>query len=217
MPRTPLTRKPLTVVCCVLAVLIPGAYVVAQPDGPAQAVQGIALILLVPVAILAKSAVQAVIAVLFPGWTARARSAAEEQRGLCLAWGALLCVLTFLVLLITGGVLNALAPLGLVFLLVVALLANWGFVGPASLMGERLLPGTDRTPLQALTGALVLSFACLMPIIGWALLLLLLFASLGAGLMALSRRATPRAATAPAKASPASSGRGPEPPAGETF
>ena len=183
---------------CAAAAFLLGGVASAQGEGSDQAYQWLMVIVLLPIALLAKSAIEAIIAALFPHWTAKARTAIDERRGLCVLWGLLLAIFTFVVLLIAGAIGDAggigglLAIPGLIICLAVPLLAAWGFVGPATWMGEQLLPsdpsGPDRTPLRALVGAFVLSAACLVPIVGWALMHLLLFASLGAGLVAMFNR-----------------------------
>ncbi len=191
------------IMLCAAATMFVAGSATAQGEGASDNLKGLMLIFLVPLGVLAKSALQAVIAALFPHFTAKANAAISDRRALCILWGLLTAVLAFVVLLITGaltdagGVFGLLAIPGLVLCLAIALLANLGFVGPSSWMGERMLPsdpsGPDRTPMQAFVGALALSFASLIPIIGWTLMLLLVFGCLGAGLVALFGRAKPPA------------------------
>lgn len=161
------------------------AQVAARPQRQAGS-----LILFVA-ALLGWGALQGVVAIIFPRWTAATREAVEMRRGWCLGWGAAIAVLAFLVLL--GGT-AAQGPLGVlaaIIALVVMLAGGFGFAGAAAAVGARLLPSgspvEDRTPLQALVGGGVLSFSFLAPILGQLLGLLVFLAALGAAARALVR------------------------------
>jgi hypothetical protein len=149
-------------------------------------------LIVLPVLLLAGGAFQAVVAVLFPRWTEATRAAVSTRRGLCLGWGAAIAVLASIVLVAGSAVQGVVAFLAGVIALLVLLLSVAGYVGLAAAMGECVLPDSgpagDRTPLQTLVGGVVLCFACLTPILGQILWLLLLPASLGAAVVALCRR-----------------------------
>ncbi len=150
-----------------------------------------ALLIWLPVALLGWSALQAMVAMLFPRWTAATRESLEMRRGWCLGWGAAIAVLALLILLAGGALKGPLAALAVIINLAVALTAGFGFVGAAATVGARLLPSAppveDRTPLQALVGGGVLAFSFLAPILGQLLGLLVFLAGLGAAARALVR------------------------------
>ena len=191
--------RPHTVGAVVLA---SGLGLVAAPvwaqgdDGVRQALG----LLMLPALALASGALQAVLAVLFPRWTAATRAAVEERRGLCLLWGFLIALSALIVTLLLSAIAEPLGVLGLVLVLAALLMSLAGYVGLAAALGARLiradLAGEDNGPLQALAGGLTLCSACLVPIIGQALALALLFASMGAAAVALFRR--PEAVRPPA-------------------
>jgi hypothetical protein len=170
------------------SLMLLSAALFAQDSGGARQVAGL---LLLPALALAGGALQPVLAVLFPRWTASTRDAVEERRGLCLLWGFLIALVVFIVLVLCSGRATWLASIAALLLLVAGLTSLAGYVGVAAAFGSRLvrpdLTGEDRTPLQALAGGLVLCFSCLVPVVGQVLALALVFASIGAGAVALLR------------------------------
>ena len=170
-----------------LAVALTASTVVAQEagKGPRQAMS----LLLLPAVLLAIGPLQAILAMLFPRWTAAMREAVETRRGLCLGWGLAIAVLAFLILWVGAAAEGPIAVLAGVIDLFVILVGAFGFVGVATAAGARLLPSgssaEDRAPLQALIGGSLLSFAMLAPLLGQLLALLALLAALGAAARAL--------------------------------
>jgi len=152
----------------------------------------VAGLLLLPVLALASGALQPVLVLLFPRWTAATRAAVEQRRGLCLLWGFLISLLVFILVALSGEVARWLAGIAALLLLLVGLMSVAGYMGIAASFGACLVrPGLgkeDRTPLQALVGGLTLCFASLVPILGQMLGLALLFSSIGAAALALFRR-----------------------------
>jgi hypothetical protein len=180
------------IACVALAGCLSGPLPAQEADGTRQA---LGLLMLLPL-VLASGALQAVIAVLFPRWAAATRAAIEERRGVCLLWGFLILLFVVLVTLLLSAIAEALGGLGAVLLFLALLLSLAGYVGPAAALGGRLvrsdLGDDDRTPLQALVGGLTLCSASLVPIVGQALGLALLFASIGAAAVAIFRRPAPQ-------------------------
>jgi MFS family permease len=163
--------------------------VLAQdPQGPRQ----LASLLLLPVSVLALGALQAVLAALFPRWTAATVLAVQQRRGVCVLWGLLLFLFTAIVTVLLAAMSQTLGALGVLFLLVLLLMALAGSPGIAVAFGARLLPTEaapeDRTTLQGLVGGLTLSFAAMAPVVGQLLALLLLLASSGATAVTLFAR-----------------------------
>lgn len=169
------------------------AAIAQEGDAGAEA-RNVVWLLVLPAILLAGGALQAVVAVLFPRWTRAARLAVSTRRGLCLGWGAAIAVFAFVVLLIGSALQGVAAFLAVVIVLLALLLSVAGYVGIAAAMGEHLAEGTsyvgDRTPLQALAGGVTLCFACLTPILGQILFLLLLMASVGAAVVGLCLRSS---------------------------
>lgn len=161
----------------------------AQQGGEAER---LVWLLLLPATLVSGGLLQAVVSVLFPRWTEATRTAISTRRGLCLGWGAAIAALAFLILVIGSAVPGVVTFIAGVLVLLALLLSIAGYVGVAAAMGECLLGGTgaasDRTPLQTLAGGLTLCFACLTPVLGQILALLLLPASLGAAVVGLSTR-----------------------------
>ncbi len=160
-----------------------------QPGGEAQS---LVWLLLLPAVVVSGGLLQAVVSVLFPRWTEATRTAVSTRRGLCLGWGAAIAALAFIILVIGSAVPGVVAFIAGVLVLLALLLSVAGYVGIAAAMGECLLGSTgatnDRTPLQTLVGGLTLCFACLTPVLGQILALLLLLASLGAAVVGLFTR-----------------------------
>jgi hypothetical protein len=167
---------------------------IAQEDNAGADARNVVWLLVLPAILLAGGALQAVVAVLFPRWTRAARLAISTRRGLCLGWGAAIAVFAFVVLLIGSALQGVVAFLAAVIVLLTLLLCVAGYVGIAAAMGEHLAEGSsyagDRTPLQALAGGVTLCFACLTPILGQILFLLLLMASVGAAVVGLCLRSS---------------------------
>jgi hypothetical protein len=185
--------RPNAIGPCVLALSLAAGWVasplLAQGDwGPRQ----IATVLLIPAWVLAAGALQAVLAMLFPRWTAATCAAVEERRGLCLLWGLLISLLVFAILAVSGAIGKWLGAVAAILLLTTGLMSVAGYVGVAAAFGARLLPSDplrdDRTPLQALAGGLTLCLSCLVPILGQMLGLLLFIAGVGAAAVVLVRR-----------------------------
>jgi len=175
----------LALAAVALAVTPALAQAAARPQRQAWSV------VLLPVALLGWGALQGVVAIIFPRWTAATRESLETRRGWCLGWGAAIAVLAFLILLGGAAVQGPLGALAAVIGLVVMLAGAFGFAGAAVAVGARLLPTgspvEDRGPLQALVGGGVLSFSFLAPVLGQLLGLVVLLAALGAAARALVR------------------------------
>ncbi|MBM3500218.1 MAG: hypothetical protein FJX74_16295 [Armatimonadetes bacterium] len=190
--QTDLRRRgtPRVVPAALLATLgLMAAPAFAQGAGGTRQLVGL---LILPALAAASGALQGVLAVAFPRWTAATRRAVEERRGLCLLWGFLILLFVLIVTLILSAVAEPLAGVGALLLLLALLLSLAGYIGLAAAVGASLVPGSldgaDHTPRQALTGGLTLCFACLVPVIGQVLGLALLFASIGATAVALFGR-----------------------------
>jgi len=189
----PVRHRPAAPLCgaLTLAALACGPALAqdAQQGGEAER---LVWLLLLPAIVVSGGLFQAVLSVLFPRWTAATRTAISTRRGLCLGWGAAIAALVFIILVIGSAVQGVAAFLSGVLVLLALLLSMAGYVGVAAAMGECLLGSTgatnDRTPLQTLVGGLTLCCACLTPVLGQILALLLLLASLGAAVVGLCLR-----------------------------
>lgn len=176
--------------CALGGLLVPP--VLAQEGSDSRQVVGL---ILVPIVALGSAALQPVLAILLPGWTAVVRNAVEQRRGLCLLWGFLLALFVFIIMVLANIVGRWLGAVAALVLVAAGLLSVAGFVGVAASVGSRIVQGDpvadDYTPLQALVGGVILCFASLVPILGQLLGLALIFASLGAAAVSLFARPTP--------------------------
>lgn len=192
MPRLARTGRVATLCGGLAVTALVGCPALAQDAEAGGEAEKLAWVILLPAFLLAGAAFQGAVAVLFPRWTELTRSAISASRGICLGWGAAIAVLAMILLLIGSAVQGVVAFIAAVIVLLVLLLSLAGYVGIAAAMGERLLQSdmvTDhRTPLQAVVGGMTLCLACLTPIVGQVLALLLLFGSLGAAVVGLCRR-----------------------------
>jgi hypothetical protein len=167
---------------------------IAQEEQVAAEARKIAWLLVMPAIVIAGGALQGVLAVLFPRWTTATRLAISTRRGLCIGWGAAIGVFALIVLVIGSALQGVVAFLAGVVVLLALLLSVAGYVGVAAAMGEQLMEAggylADRTPLQTLVGGVTLCLACLTPVLGQILFLLLLLASAGAAVVGLCLRST---------------------------
>jgi hypothetical protein len=146
-------------------------------------------------------ALLAVMWMLFPGMTTRARLRLEGTPGRCFwlgAAGAAACALPILILLnLPLGLAKFLGWAGLVAVLGCSSLGAAGWATRLGARLARLQPEEALTPRAFLTGALLLELAAAFPLLGWLLFLpYSLLTSLGAFIFVLLRRA-PRPAPLP--------------------
>jgi hypothetical protein len=191
-------RLPVPARMALVIGLLAAAASAAVAQGAKSSTQQAVSYLLLPAMLVGWGAFQAVVAMLLPRWTAATRDAVETRRGWCLGWGAAMGLLALVAALIggalrrtEGGALEGVAAgLAAVILLLVVLASALGFAGVAAAAGRRLVPiaATDdeRAPSQAFAGGLTVSLACLVPVLGQILGLLVFLASLGAAARALA-------------------------------
>ena len=153
-------------------------------------------------AILGHVALWLLLRALFPTTTQAAGSVIERGILLPLVVGVPLAFAAILLTVFIGSFLGSVGQaLGVVIACSFVLYAHVGLAGVTAVLGARLGDGTE-TPWRAIgRGGAALSFAWLLPLLGWfALLPLSLLVGAGAATLGIVRRLTvptPRAATLP--------------------